>query len=194
MNIPELIHKAIAAREFAYAPYSNFCVGAALLTKSGKIYTGCNVENAGYSATNCAERTAFFKAVSEGEREFAAIAIVGGPRGPLRSTALPAVCAVRSWPSSAIRTNSSLSTARHRRIISSSPCARCCRRAASPLRTRASLPNPRLKKSPLNKSSAADAGSFPPIHRFGKLDVHKVRLHFPNLDSTKNSSPSALEN
>ena len=83
MNIPELIHKAIAAREFAYAPYSNFCVGAALLTKSGKIYTGCNVENAGYSATNCAERTAFFKAVSEGEREFAAIAIVGGPRGRL---------------------------------------------------------------------------------------------------------------
>ena len=78
MNIPELIHKAIAAREFAYAPYSNFCVGAALLTKSGKIYTGCNVENAGYSATNCAERTAFFKAVSEGEREFAAIAIVDG--------------------------------------------------------------------------------------------------------------------
>ena len=82
MNIPELIHKAIAAREFAYAPYSNFCVGAALLTKSGKIYTGCNVENAGYSATNCAERTAFFKAVSEGEREFAAIAIVGGARAP----------------------------------------------------------------------------------------------------------------
>lgn len=81
MNIPELIHKAIAAREFAYAPYSNFCVGAALLTKSGKIYTGCNVENAGYSATNCAERTAFFKAVSEGEREFSAIAIVGGPAG-----------------------------------------------------------------------------------------------------------------
>ena len=75
MNIPELIHKAIAAREFAYAPYSNFCVGAALLTKSGKIYTGCNVENAGYSATNCAERTAFFKAVSEGHRTFTRIAI-----------------------------------------------------------------------------------------------------------------------
>ena len=89
MNIPELIHKAIAAREFAYAPYSNFCVGAALLTKSGKIYTGCNVENAGYSATNCAERTAFFKAVSEGEREFAAIAIVGGPRGPLTEDCSP---------------------------------------------------------------------------------------------------------
>ena len=75
MNIPELIHKAIAAREFAYAPYSNFCVGAALLTKSGKIYTGCNVENAGYSATNCAERTALFKAVSDGAHEFVAIAI-----------------------------------------------------------------------------------------------------------------------
>ena len=89
MNIPELIHKAIAAREFAYAPYSNFCVGAALLTKSGKIYTGCNVENAGYSATNCAERTAFFKAVSEGEREFAAIAIVGGPRGRLTEYCSP---------------------------------------------------------------------------------------------------------
>ena len=81
MNIPELIHKAIAAREFAYAPYSNFCVGAALLTKSGKIYTGCNVENAGYSATNCAERTALFKAVSEGVREFDAIAIVGSKVG-----------------------------------------------------------------------------------------------------------------
>ena len=89
MNLPELIHKAIAARECAYAPYSNFCVGAALLTKSGKIYTGCNVENAGYSATNCAERTAFFKAVSEGEREFAAIAIVGGPRGPLTEYCSP---------------------------------------------------------------------------------------------------------
>ena len=82
MNIPELIHKAIAAREFAYAPYSNFCVGAALLTKSGKIYTGCNVENAGYSATNCAERTALFKAVSEGEREFTAIAIAARGSAP----------------------------------------------------------------------------------------------------------------
>ena len=78
MNIPELIHKAIAAREFAYAPYSNFCVGAALLTKSGKIYTGCNVENAGYTPTNCAERTAVFKAVSEGILDFEAIAIAGG--------------------------------------------------------------------------------------------------------------------
>ena len=73
-----LIEQAIAAREMAYAPYSGFRVGAALLGKSGKVYTGCNVENASYSPTNCAERTAFFKAVSEGEREFVSIAIVGG--------------------------------------------------------------------------------------------------------------------
>ena len=78
MNIPELIHKAIAAREFAYAPYSNFCVGAALLTKSGKIYTGCNVENAAFGSTICAERTALLKAISEGCREgWTAIAIAG---------------------------------------------------------------------------------------------------------------------
>jgi len=69
---------AIAAREFSYSPYSNFKVGAALLTKTGKIYTGCNIENASYSPSNCAERTAFFKALSEGERDFEAIAIVGG--------------------------------------------------------------------------------------------------------------------
>ena len=64
----------------AYAPYSRFLVGAALLTVSGKIYQGCNIENASYPAGNCAERTAFFRAVSEGEREFQAIAIVGGLR------------------------------------------------------------------------------------------------------------------
>ena len=69
---------AIEARKRAYAPYSGFCVGAALLAASGKVYFGCNIENAAYSPTNCAERTAFFKAVSEGEREFVAIAIVGG--------------------------------------------------------------------------------------------------------------------
>lgn len=74
----ELVKKAFEAREFSYSPYSNFKVGAALITKSGKIYTGCNIENASFTPTNCAERTAFFKAVSEGEKEFYAIAIVGG--------------------------------------------------------------------------------------------------------------------
>ena len=74
----ELMKLAVEAREMAYAPYSHFCVGAALPAKSGKVYKGCNVENAAYSPTNCAERTALFKAVSEGEREFTAIAIVGG--------------------------------------------------------------------------------------------------------------------
>ena len=81
-----LIRQAMKARENAYAPYSNFYVGAALLTnfeKDGKplIYTGCNIENSAFSPTNCAERTAFFKAVSEGKREFAAIAICGGKDG-----------------------------------------------------------------------------------------------------------------
>ena len=74
----ELMKAAAKAREYSYSPYSGFKVGAALLTKSGKEFTGCNVENAAYSPTNCAERTAVFKAVSEGEREFLAIAIVGG--------------------------------------------------------------------------------------------------------------------
>ena len=78
MTDRELLQCAIEAREMAYAPYSGFRVGAALVGKSGKIYKGCNVENAAYSPTNCAERTAIFKAVSEGEREFTAIAIVGG--------------------------------------------------------------------------------------------------------------------
>lgn len=66
------------ARKMSYSPYSHYKVGAALLTSSGKIYTGCNIENAAYTSTNCAERTAFFKAVSEGERSFSAIAIAGG--------------------------------------------------------------------------------------------------------------------
>ena len=74
----ELLELAIEARKKSYSPYSGFRVGAALLGKSGKVYGGCNVENAAYSPTNCAERTAVFKAVSEGEREFSAIAIVGG--------------------------------------------------------------------------------------------------------------------
>lgn len=78
MKLNELIQAALDARHMAYAPYSHYRVGAALLTDSGKIYQGGNIENASYGATNCAERTAFFKAVSEGERAFKAIAIAGG--------------------------------------------------------------------------------------------------------------------
>ena len=81
MTNAELILEAKKAREKAYAPYSHFRVGAALVAKNGKIYHGCNVENSSYSPTNCAERTAFFKAISEGEREFTKIAIVGGMEG-----------------------------------------------------------------------------------------------------------------
>lgn len=77
----ELIKNAVKARENSYAPYSKYKVGAALLTKSGKVYLGCNVENASYTPTICAERNAFFKAISEGEREFEMIAIVGGKEG-----------------------------------------------------------------------------------------------------------------
>ena len=76
MTDDKLIASAAAARERAYAPYSNFKVGAALKGKSGRVYAGCNVENAAYGPSMCAERTAIFKAVSEGEREFEAIAIV----------------------------------------------------------------------------------------------------------------------
>ena len=82
-KIQELILAAIRQREAAYTPYSHFRVGAALLAEDGRIYTGCNIENAAYTPTNCAERTAFFKAVSEGERVFCAICIVGGPEGGL---------------------------------------------------------------------------------------------------------------
>ena len=78
MTDRELINIAVEASEKAYAPYSKFSVGAALECTDGTVYTGCNIENAAYSPTNCAERTALFKAVSEGEREFVAIAIVGG--------------------------------------------------------------------------------------------------------------------
>ncbi|MCL1845464.1 MAG: cytidine deaminase [Defluviitaleaceae bacterium] len=78
MNYKELAVAALEARKLSYSPYSNFQVGAALLTKSGKIYKGCNIESAAFSPTNCAERTALFKAISEGEREFAAIAVAGG--------------------------------------------------------------------------------------------------------------------
>ena len=87
--IGKLIDTAIEQLKFSYTPYSNFKVGAALLTKSGKIYTGCNIENASYTPTNCAERTAFFKAVSEGVRDFQAICIVGGKDGKLTEYTAP---------------------------------------------------------------------------------------------------------
>lgn len=80
-QIQDLITAAIAARKKSYSPYSHYQVGAALLTEDGQIVTGCNIENAAYGPTNCAERTAFFKAVSEGIREFRAIAIAGSPEG-----------------------------------------------------------------------------------------------------------------
>ena len=89
MSDLELMELAEAARTKAYAPYSGFSVGAALLAKSGVVYTGCNIENAAYSPTNCAERTAFFKAVSEGEREFSAIAIVGGKGEKMQALCAP---------------------------------------------------------------------------------------------------------
>ena len=93
MTNQELIRRALLARENAYTPYSHFRVGAALLAQSGTVYPGCNIENAAYTPTNCAERTAFFTAVAQGERAFSAIAIVGGPQeGPLDYTAPCGVC------------------------------------------------------------------------------------------------------
>ena len=85
----KMIGLAIEQLNFSYTPYSNFKVGAALLTRGGKLYGGCNIENAAYTPTNCAERTAFFKAVSEGERQFDAICIVGGKNGVLTEYAAP---------------------------------------------------------------------------------------------------------
>ncbi len=87
--IRQMIQLAIRQLQYSYTPYSGFRVGAALLSKSGKLYTGCNIENAAYTPTNCAERTAFFKAVSEGEREFQAICVVGGKDGILTGYAAP---------------------------------------------------------------------------------------------------------
>ena len=81
MTNRELIQEAKKARERSYSPYSGFRVGAALLTRSGKIYHGCNIENAAYGPTNCAERTAFFKAVYDGHRDFTQIAVCGGKVG-----------------------------------------------------------------------------------------------------------------
>jgi cytidine deaminase len=80
VKIQEMITAAAKARESSYAPYSNFTVGASLLTKSGKLFTGCNVESVSYSPTTCAERVAILKAVSEGERNFDMIVVIGGPR------------------------------------------------------------------------------------------------------------------
>jgi len=79
----QLVAMAKDAMQHAYSPYSGYRVGAALLCKDGSVYAGCNIENAGYSATNCAERTAFFKAVSEGKKDFTAIAICGGKDGEI---------------------------------------------------------------------------------------------------------------
>ena len=88
-QIEEMIDLAIKQLDYSYVPYSHFHVGAALLTKNGRYYTGCNIENAAYTPTNCAERTAFFKAVSEGVKEFDAICIVGGKEGVLTEYAAP---------------------------------------------------------------------------------------------------------
>ena len=87
--IRELIRLAMSQLAWSYAPYSHYHVGAALLAKNGTVYTGCNIENASYGASNCAERTAFFKAVSEGVMEFEAICIVGGPDGNVTEYAPP---------------------------------------------------------------------------------------------------------
>ena len=88
-TIKKLIETAVEMTKMSYAPYSEFQVGAALLAKDGRIFTGCNVENAAYSPTNCAERTAIFKAVSEGKKDFVAIAIVGGKNGVIEDFCPP---------------------------------------------------------------------------------------------------------
>ena len=85
----ELIKAAITAAQNSYSPYSGFKVGAALLTDDGKVYLGCNIENAAYGPSNCAERTAIFKAVSEGHKKFKAIAIVGGANGDFKDFCPP---------------------------------------------------------------------------------------------------------
>ena len=92
MDTKKLITSAIDTLKYAYAPYSDFKVAAALMTTDGEIYTGCNIENASYTPTNCAERTAFFKAVSEGVRDFEAICIVGGKNQ--KATGYTAPCGV----------------------------------------------------------------------------------------------------
>ena len=88
-QIKKMIEIALSQLAYSYTPYSDFKVGAALLGKNGRIYTGCNIENAAYTPTNCAERTAFFKAVSEGVLEFDAICVVGGMNKELKEYAAP---------------------------------------------------------------------------------------------------------
>lgn len=83
MNQQQLIEEATKGREFAYVPYSKFKVGAALLTKDGQVFHGCNIENSGYSMTNCAERTAVFSAISKGIKEFVALAVIADTNGPV---------------------------------------------------------------------------------------------------------------
>ena len=84
--IQDLIRRAMKAREYSYSPYSNFSVGAAILSESGKIYTGCKIDSAAYTRPKCAERLALFKAVSEGERKFKMLALVGGPKNGEKKT------------------------------------------------------------------------------------------------------------
>lgn len=89
MTDKELVLKAIESMKNSYSPYSNFRVGASLLTESGKVYTGCNIENVAFGPTVCAERVAFFKAISEGEKNFSKIAVVGGKDGIISSSTPP---------------------------------------------------------------------------------------------------------
>lgn len=89
MTDKELVLKAIDAMKNSYSPYSNFKVGASLLTESGKVYTGCNIENVAFGPSICAERVAFFKAISEGEKNFSKIAVVGGKDGIISSSTPP---------------------------------------------------------------------------------------------------------
>ena len=89
MKDTELTEKAVETMNNSYSPYSSFCVGAALLCKNGKVYTGCNIENSSYPVTVCAERTAFAKAVSEGEKDFIKIAVTGGKEGKISSFTTP---------------------------------------------------------------------------------------------------------
>lgn len=89
LPVKELIRQALDALQYVYAPYSEFKVGAALLARNGTIYQGCNIENAAYTPSNCAERTAFFKAISEGNRDFQGICIVGGKSGVPTEYATP---------------------------------------------------------------------------------------------------------